>query len=333
MEKFFGDVGIREKSKKGKYCQNFVEVTPGYTFRLGAATVETLDLPNFNLTDFKNDATADPGLTETRMEHYLNNMSLCARITVPSGGKTITYLTCGDAETKQEKWMVNKGINLRANIWKMNHHGTDTSNSKAFIKAVRAKHAIANHYVIPKEIVRQNKIYKKLKLGMKETKKTAQKSLYGLIRTRMTMERAEKYGEVYRTEFNKGMVFTVANGRITKKSSNGFRKSGGKWYLYWNNKVVKPNSSGVITGYNGSLFKATKAGVLKSGLVSYKKKKYYCFGAHNDAVIGAGWIKYKKKKYYSPEYFPFLAMGWKKINGVNYLFDEKTAVFIRRQRV
>ena len=129
------------------------------------------------------------------------------------------------------------------------------------------------------------------------------------------------------------MVFTVTNGRITKKSSNGFRKSGGKWYLYWNNKVVKPNSSGVITGYNGSLFKATKAGVLKSGLVSYKKKKYYCFGAHNDAVIGAGWIKYKKKKYYSPEYFPFLAMGWKKINGVNYLFDEKTAVFIRRQRV
>ena len=50
-------------------------------------------------------------------------------------------------------------------------------------------------------------------------------------------------------------------------------------------------------------------------------------------MIGVGWIKYKGKKYYSLDYYPYLAMGWKKINDKNYLFDEKTAVFIRKQKV
>ncbi len=328
-EKFFGDVGVKVKSAKGKYCRHFTEVTPGYKFTVGAVTVETLGLPDFNLTDFKNDALSDPGLTETRMEHFLNNMSLCTRITAHSG---VTYMSCGDAETEEESWLVDNGYATSADIWKMNHHGTDTSNSAKFVKAIRAKHAVSNHYVIQKEIDRQNKIYKKLKLGMKETSASAKKSLYGLIRTRPILERAEKYGEVYRTEFNGGIDFTVTGGDITVNTVNGFKKQGGKWYLYYGGKVVKPNKKGFITGYNGTVFAADKKGALKKGMYKYKGKYYYCYGGHNDAVIGAGWIKYKGKKYYSLDYFPYLAMGWKKIKDENYLFDEKTAVFIRKQK-
>ncbi len=328
-EKFFGDVGVRVKSQKGKYCRNFIELKPGDKFTIGAVTVETLGMPDFNLTDFSNDSSSDPGLTETRMEHYLNNMSLATRITCPSGA---TFLACGDAETQEEKWLVAQGYDLSADIWKMNHHGTDTSNSAAFVKAVSPKYSVANHYVIPKEITRQNKIYKKCKIEMKETATTAKKCLYGLIRTRIPMERAEKYGEVYRTEFNGDVLFTVADGKVTQSSVSGFRKSGKNWYLYWNDKVVKPNAKGFITGYNDTIFAADKNGALKKGMFSYKGKKWYCYGKHNDSVIGKGWIKYKGKKYYSLDYFPYLAMGWKKINDDNYLFDEKTAVFIRKQK-
>ena len=332
-DKFYGDVGIKVKSSKGKYCNNFTEVSAGHTFTVGAATVTTLGTPSFSFDDFENDSTNDPGLTETKMEHYLNNMSLCTRITVPSGGKTISYLTCGDAEVEEEKWLMSQGFDLKSDIWKMNHHGVDTSNSAKFCKAVKAKHAVADHYVLASEITRQNKIYKKCKINMKETATTAKKTLYGLIRTRIPMERAEKYGEVYRTEFNGDVIFSVSNGKITQSSNSGFRKSGGKWYLYWNNKVVKPNSKGYITGYNGTIFKAAKSGELKKGMYKYKGKVWYCFGAHNDSVVGKGWIKYKGKKYYSPEYFPYLAQGWKKINNANYLFDEKTGVFIRKQKI
>ena len=331
-DKFYGDVGIKVKSQKGKYCQNFVEVSAGHSFSLGSATVTTIGTPSFKFDDFENDSTNDPGLTETKMEHYLNNMSLCTRITVPSGGKTISYLSCGDAEVEEENWLIGSGATIKSDIWKMNHHGVDTSNSAKFCKAVAAKHAVADHYVLASEITRQNKIYKKCKISMKETATTAKKCLYGLIRTRIPMERAEKYGEVYRTEFNGDVTFSISNGAITESSVSGFRKSGGKWYLYWNGKVVKPNSKGFITGYNDSVFKADKKGVLKKGMYKYKGKVWYCYGAHNDSVVGAGWIKYKGKKYYSPEYFPYLAQGWKKIGTKNYLFDEKTGVFIRKQK-
>ncbi len=331
-DKFYGDVGIRVKSKKGKYCNNFVELSPGSTFTFGAATVETLGLPDFNLTDFTNDSSSDPGLTETRMEHYINNMSLCNKITVNSNGRIFTYLTCGDAEVEEESFLVDQGYMLGADIWKMNHHGTDTSNSAKFIKAVRPANSVSNHYVIAKEITRQNTIYKKCKIDMKETATTAKKCLYGLIRTRIPMERAEKYGEVFRTEFNGDVIFTISGGKLTQSSDSGFRQSGGKWYLYWNNKVVKPNKKGFILGYNDTLFAADKKGALKNGMYTYKGKKWYCYGKHNDSVIGKGWIKYKGKKYYSLDYFPYLAMGWKKIKDENYLFDEKTAVFIRKQK-
>ncbi len=332
MEKFYGEVGIKVKSNKGKYCQNFVEVKPGSAYGFGACRLDILPLPDFNLTDFTNDSSSDPGLTETRMEHYINNMSLAFKLTTQSGDKTIYYLSCGDAEVEEEKFLIDRGVDLKADIWKMNHHGTDTSNSAEFIKAVAPAHSVANHYVIEKEITRQNKIYKKCKVKLTETAETAKKTLYGLIRTRTTMETAEKYGEVYRTEFNGNVIFTVSEGSILQESESGFRMQDGKWYLYWNGQVVLPNSKGFITGFNGSLFKADKTGALKKGMFYYNKKRYYCYGSHNCATIGAGWIKYKGKKYYNPEYFPYLAMGWKKIDGKNYLFDENSGEFIRKQR-
>lgn len=326
LEKFDG---LQKKAGKKTYEKNFVEVKAGHTFKVGTVTVSTLGVPDFSLSDFSNDSNKDATLTETKLEHYMNNTSLCTMISIPSGGKTIKYLTCGDVEKEGEDWLLKQGISLKSDIYKMNHHGTDTSNTEKFVKAVAPKYSVSTHYVNAAEIRRQNAIYKNYKISTTETQTTAQKNLYGLIRTQIPMQTAEKYGEVYRTEFNGDVVFSVADGAVSVSSPNGFRTIDGKTYLYWKDTLVKGDSKGYITGYCGSLFKADAKGALTKGFYDYKGKKYYCYGAHGMAVIDYGFYTVGKNTYYSGPYCAYAATGWKLINNKRYYFDTKTAVMAK----
>lgn len=318
--------GLERKAGKKTYHKNFVAVKAGSSFSLGAATVETIAVPEFSLSDFSNDSSKDTSLSETKLEHYMNNTSLCTMIHAPSGGKTIKYLTCGDLEEEGEKWLLKQGISLNCDLFKMNHHGTDTSNTKKFLAAVLPKNSFSTHYVNDAEIKRQNAVYKKYKVKQTETKLTAKKNLYGLIRTLKPMTEAEKYGQVYRTQFNDTIIFKADGKEIRAESVNGFFRKNGKTYLYWNNKKVTGNKEGFITGYCGSLFKADKDGALTSGFYTYKGKKYYCYGSNNMAVIDYGFYKVGENSYYSGPYCPYAATGWKMINNKRYYFDTKTAI-------
>lgn len=305
----------------------FTVVTAGHSFHLGDATVTTLGTPNFKVSDFKDDASLDPSLSETKLEHYMNNMSLCTLITVKQSQKTFKYLTCGDAETAEENWLLKQGYQLDSDIFKMNHHGTDTSNSKNFLSRVKAEHAFSTHYVNSSEIKTQNAIYKKYKMkGKTASTKTAKKLLYGMNRTYIPMTTAEKYGEVYRTEFNGSIVFNISNNSITQTSNTGFRTINGATYLYVNNAVNKGNKDGFITDYCDSLFKVNSNGAIQRGFYTYKAKKYYCYGSHGMAVIGYGFYKVKGKTYYSDNYCSYATTGWKLINKKRYYFDKKTAI-------
>ena len=305
----------------------FTVVSAKHSFQFGAATVTTIGTPSFKVSDFKNDATTDPSLSETKLEHYMNNMSLCTIVKTTQNGKTFQYLTCGDAETAEENWLLKQGYNLNSSVFKMNHHGTDTSNSSAFLKAVKPAYSFSTHYANASEIKRQNAIYKNYKItDMKASTATTKKSLYGLIRTTIPMKTAENYGEVYRTEFNGSIVFQISNGAITQSSKTGFRKINGATYLYVNNVLQKGNSAGFITGYCDSLFKVNSQGAIQTGFYSYNGKKYYCYGAHGMAVIGKGFFKVKGKTYYNAEYTCYAATGWKQINKKRYYFDKKTGI-------
>ena len=71
---------------------------------------------------------------------YINDNSLVARIT----GGGIRYLTCGDIEKDVEADILEKGIDVSADLFKMSHHGGDTSNSRAFLEAVDPSFAFFN---------------------------------------------------------------------------------------------------------------------------------------------------------------------------------------------
>lgn len=64
--------------------------------------------------------------------HYINNNSLVTKVTCGS----VRYLTCGDIEDITEKQILDAGIDVSADIYKMSHHGGNTSNTQEFIKKV-----------------------------------------------------------------------------------------------------------------------------------------------------------------------------------------------------
>lgn len=54
----------------------------------------------------------------------------------------VAFLFTGDAESEQEQSMIESGLNLRAHIFHAGHHGSSTSNTEAFLRAVSPDVAI-----------------------------------------------------------------------------------------------------------------------------------------------------------------------------------------------
>lgn len=83
-----------------------------------------------------------------------NNYSIVTKVNF---GETDILLT-GDAEELSENEILKTGYDIEADIYKAGHHGSDTSNSEKFIKAVNPKYVIisckyGNTYGHPKKTV------------------------------------------------------------------------------------------------------------------------------------------------------------------------------------
>lgn len=68
----------------------------------------------------------------------LNNSSLVAKFVCANDSVLFT----GDAESEVEAELIEGGVDLHARILKTGHHGSDTSSSEKFIKAVSAEKAV-----------------------------------------------------------------------------------------------------------------------------------------------------------------------------------------------
>lgn len=87
---------------------------PGQVYTFGDATLEILG----PLRDYDD----------------LNDMSVVAKLTYGS----TTFLFGGDMEKEVEDDLLNANADVRADVLKLSHHGSKTSNSKAFLDAVGA---------------------------------------------------------------------------------------------------------------------------------------------------------------------------------------------------
>ena len=66
------------------------------------------------------------------VNRYINNCSLVTKVTCGD----ISFLTAGDIEKETEEELIEKNADINAQIFKMDHHGGNTSNIPAFIKRV-----------------------------------------------------------------------------------------------------------------------------------------------------------------------------------------------------
>lgn len=103
---------------KNKGMQFTVPI-PGETFNLGQAKC-TILAPNNSIYE------------------DLNNYSVVVKVEFGNN----SFLFTGDAEDISEKEMMAKGYNLKADVLKVGHHGSDSSTTREFLNAVNPKYAV-----------------------------------------------------------------------------------------------------------------------------------------------------------------------------------------------
>jgi competence protein ComEC len=117
----------------------------------------------------------------------LNNYSIVLKVIY---GKT-SFLLTGDAERESEKEMLAKGYDLKVDLLKVGHHGSSSSTSAAFLRAVAPKYAIIS-------VGADNK--------------------YGHP-SQTTIKRLQRAGvKIYRTDINGTIVATSDGNKISIKS-------------------------------------------------------------------------------------------------------------------
>ena len=97
-------------------------ITPevGETYKLGDASFTIL------------------GPAETYDDSDLNNWSIALKITYYD----TSFIFTGDAEETAEQDIINTGLDLTADVYQVGHHGSDTSSSESFIRAVVPSYAV-----------------------------------------------------------------------------------------------------------------------------------------------------------------------------------------------
>ena len=158
-------------------------------------------------TDYKN---------KEHDKKYINNNSLVTKFI----SEDMTYLNAGDIEREAERQILKAKVNLRADVFKMNHHGVDTSNTDAFLKAVGASYYYYNY-------------------RLDNTKRFSPSGTWAY----RPVTDAQKYGNVTSLMYNGGrektrtITYSVKNGVLTQDiRSNISRK---KVYLYDRKKETK----------------------------------------------------------------------------------------------
>ena len=96
-----------------------IEPKPGNTYELGES-IFTIIAPN---NDYKKD---------------LNNWSVGIKL---EHGEN-SFIFTGDAEKASETDILNNNIDISADVLKLGHHGSSTSNTDEFLKAIKAKYAV-----------------------------------------------------------------------------------------------------------------------------------------------------------------------------------------------
>ena len=138
-------IGGLKKVIDGIEVENFITVETDQTTRTWLNVLDAVDKHDVNYIDaVVGDIYRFGEATFTIMaplsDHYEGYNSYSVVTMVECGD--IRFLMTGDAEKDSEKEMLSAGEDLRADVLKCGHHGSSTSSTAAFLKAVRPAYAV-----------------------------------------------------------------------------------------------------------------------------------------------------------------------------------------------
>ena len=121
---------------ENEHCFNLEENSYKNKITIGDASIDIIGpVTDYNLDYFDRESTA----WKTKGNWYLNNYSL---VSIVSAGN-VKYLTAGDMTKYEEEGLISqKPSLLKADIMKLSHHGSTTSNTFEFVKKVAPNYII-----------------------------------------------------------------------------------------------------------------------------------------------------------------------------------------------
>ena len=254
--------------------------------------------------------------------HYFNNQS--AVIMFSGGGAK--FLAAGDSQKELEEKLVKSGTSLKADIYKLSHHGYDGSNNKMFVDAIRPALAYFSNYLsTPSKYTRDD-----IRGSVNRVEKTANvmSARYngtityicqgGNIRVKAGRNVKKMYQRVINKKTNKAQNITIAFNKASKIHSISSILNTKEYY----NRQL--NAKGSM--FTGKWVKKNKKYMLRSnGIFAYNtfakaKSGVYWFNSKGYRS-GKGFISAYGRKYYM---MPKRATGFKTIKGKSYYFMDKS---------
>ena len=254
--------------------------------------------------------------------HYFNNQS--AVIMFSGGGAK--FLAAGDSQKELEEKLVKSGTSLKADIYKLSHHGYDGSNNKMFVHAIRPALAYFSNYLsTPSKYTRDD-----IRGSVDRVEKTANvmSARYngtityicqgGNIRVQAGRNVKKMYQRVINKKTNKAQNITIAFNKASKIHSISSILNTKEYYnrqlnakgSMFTGKWVKKNNKYMLRS-NG-IFAYNTFAKAKSGVYWFNSKGYRS---------GKGFISAYGRKYYM---MPKRATGFKTIKGKSYYFMDKS---------
>jgi competence protein ComEC len=183
-----------------------------------------------------------------------------------------SFLLTGDAEAVSEKEMLNKELNLKADVLKVSHHGSRSSTTDAFLNAVNPKYAIIS-------------VGKDNNYGHPTTEVLTRLNNRGIATYRTDLQ-----GTIIATSNGSSISFNTnpSGGGVVVK--NGWIQENGKWYYYLNNNLK--------TGWladGGKWYFMNSNGAMATGWVADGGYWYYL---NSSGAMATGWIQSGGKWYY-----------------------------------
>lgn len=253
---------ISEAKKKG--CK-IVYLKKGLTFKVGTIKAKVLY------------CNGSPRKESWYAVQHINNESA---VTMFTGGG-VRYLTAGDIQAQAEKRILKSGVNIKADILKLSHHGYDRSNTQAFIKAADPVYAYF-------------------------TSHQSTESQYLTGESRDSVTRMMKISNVYGTRYNGTIVFNCSGGEIKVSAGRNARVMHQKLTNKSTGKTKK-----VSTAFNqkSTLKKIDEV----IGVSKYKNRQ-----VNADGGLFTG--KWKKNRLWAPDKM-YAVHTWVQKNGKWYYFD------------